>query len=42
MRKIYLHKRFDSFENGEKKGIRVWNFELINNNLQALKYEKCN
>ena len=29
-------------EDGEKKEIRVWNFDLINNNLQALKYEKCN
>lgn len=28
-------------ENGEKKRIRVWYFNLINNNLQAIKYEKC-
>lgn len=27
-------------ENGEKKRIRVWYFNLINN-LQAIKYEKC-
>lgn len=34
------HKEIE--EDGEKKKIRVWNFDLINNNLQALKYEKCN
>lgn len=38
----FEHKYYkDIQEDGEIKKIRVWNFDLINHNLHALKYKRC-